>query len=266
MKVPENNNGIAIFMCDITGKAAEPWVEAGYHVILIDPQHPAGINTEGRITRVGCIISDALDYLGAVIRTGRVVFAMGFPPCTDVAVSGSKHFEAKRAKDLHFQTRAALVAKECQMIGALAGCPWGFENPVSVFSSIFGKPQHIFSPEQYTNICIADNYTKTTCLWAGGGFVMPEQDMHPKVAEAIAYVIAACGRRLAKPKVREKLGTVALVDEWYPDDRIHKCAPGPDRANIRSASPLGAFTAIYLANAPHLKAAANDNGKAIATA
>jgi hypothetical protein len=44
-----------------------------------------------------------------------------------------------------------------------------------------------------------------------------------------------------------------------PDDRIHKCPPGPERANIRSATPLGFAKAVFLANAPHLKRPANDN-------
>ena len=212
---------IAIFLCDYTGKAAQPWVDAGYEVVLADPQHPAGIHTDGLVTRIGCIITDCLGYLGAAIRSGRVVFVMGFPPCTDVAVSGSRWFEAKRKIDPHFQAKAALVAEQCRMVGALSGAAWAFENPVSVFSSIFGKPCHTFSPDDFTGHCAADNYTKKTCLWTGGGFVMPA------------------------PFKDSTLGK--------PDDRIHKAPPGPDRANFRSASPVGAFTAIFLANAPHLK-------------
>jgi hypothetical protein len=152
---------------------------------------------------------------------GRVVLVAGFPPCTDVAVSGSRWFAAKGAKDKHFQTRAALVAEQCRMVGMACGCPWLFENPVSVFSSIFGKPDHVFHPHQYTQLCAEDNYTKTTCLWTGGGFRMP----------------APCPDLTLGP----------------PDDRIHKCPPSEERANIRSASPRGFCEALYEANAPHLR-------------
>jgi hypothetical protein len=38
-----------------------------------------------------------------------------------------------------------------------------------------------------------------------------------------------------------------------PDDRIHKAAPGDDRAAFRSATPKGFARAVFLANAPHLK-------------
>ena len=61
-----------------------------------------------------------------------------------------------------------------------------------------------------------DNYTKKTCLWTGGGFVMP---MSNKLQELDA-----------------------------PDDRIHKCPPVPDRHNIRSATPMGFAKAVFKAN------------------
>lgn len=218
---------IIISLCDLTGHMTEPWVDAGYHAVLVDPQHAAGTHTEGSVTRVGAIITDALDYLGAVLRNGSVVFVAGFPPCTDVAVSGSRWFAEKAAKDPHFQAKAALVAEQCRMIGALSGAPWFFENPVSVFSSIFGKPQYTFNPHDFTGHCANDNYTKKTCLWTGGGFVMPQ------------------------PARDETLGK--------PDNRIHACPPSEERANIRSATPRGFAQAVFLANAPHLKAPANDN-------
>lgn len=221
---------IAVFLCDITGKMGDPWLDAGYEIVLVDPQHPSGIHTNGLVTRIGNIIVECTGYLGALIRTGRVCFVMGFPPCTDVAVSGSRWFETKRKIDPHFQAKAALVAEQCRMIGALSGGVWAFENPVSVFSSIFGKPQYTFSPDQFTGHCANDNYTKKTCLWTSDDFVMPESFKD------------------------ESLGA--------PDDRIHKAPPGPDRANFRSATPLGFSKAVFLANAPHLKLAANDNAKA----
>lgn len=43
-----------------------------------------------------------------------------------------------------------------------------------------------------------------------------------------------------------------LVTDWYPDNRIHECPPSDERANIRSATPLGFAKAVFLSNAPHL--------------
>jgi hypothetical protein len=215
--------GTAIFLCDITGKMGEPWLRAGYRIVLVDPQHPAGINVsdDGMVVRIGDIITGAMGYIGNLIRAGDVVFVMGFPPCTEVAVSGARWWDAKRAKDPYFQAKAATVAEQCRTIGVLSGKAWAFENPVSAFSHIFGKPQHTFHPHHFTRWCANDNYTKKTCLWTGGGFVMP-----------------------------------APEPSWWlgaPDNRIHDAQPGPERANFRSATPIGFARAVFRANAPHLK-------------
>lgn len=220
---------IAIFLCDITGKMAQPWVEAGYHVILVDPQHPEGVNTDGLITRVGHIIDHPVTWrvLRQAVQSGCVVFVAGFPPCTDLAVSGARWFETKRAADPAFQFKAMHVVWQCQIIGEMSGAPWFAENPVSQISSLWRKPDYSFNPHDFTGHCANDNYTKKTCLWTGGGFVMPE-----------AYRDSTLGA---------------------PDNRIHACPPSNERANIRSATPEGFARAVFLANAPHLRPAANDN-------
>ncbi len=141
------------------------------------------------------------------------------------------------------------------MVGLAAGCPWAFENPVSVFSSIFGSADYTFHPYQFTGLCADDNYTKQTCLWTGNGFKAPAENMHPMVEAAIDAVRLACGRMVPKKKAIEAIsGTsfAGLVADWYPDNRIHECPPSDERANIRSATPLGFAKAVFLSNAPHL--------------
>ena len=256
--------GIAIFLCDITGVMAKPWVEAGYDVILVDPQHPEGVTVDGQTTKVGYIINhpETWRVLREAIQTDRVAFVVGFPPCTDVAVSGTPQFARKFAADKHYQAKAALVAEQCRTVGQLSGARWFFENPVSVFSSIFGKPNSIFSPWQFTGICVNDNYFKTTCLWTGNGFAMPSLCIHPDVACATDIVFRIFGRLPADKKkmLKENADKFtdeerSIVEEFYPDDRIHKASPGANRANFRSATPEGFSRATYLANAPHLNAA-----------
>ena len=209
---------IAIFLCDITGVMAKPWVEAGYEAILVDPQHPEGVNVDGLVTRVGHVIDHPATWhvLLSSIQTGRVAFVAGFPPCTDLAVSGARWFQAKREADPAVQFKAMQVVWQCQTIGELSGAPWFLENPVSQISSLWRKPDHSFHPHDFTGYFANDNYTKKTCLWVGGGFVMPT------------------------PLVDEALGA--------PDNRIHQAPPGPDRANFRSATPEGFARAVFLAN------------------
>lgn len=204
-----------ISLCDLTGNMTDPWVEAGYRAILVDPQH--GTTTmDDHVTRFAGTIEDAMDYLGHVLRTHDVAMVFGFPPCTDMAVSGARWFEAKRAADRMFQAKAVMVAEQCRTIGRLSGAPYFVENPVSVLASAFGKPQHSFHPADYTGYEPDDNYTKKTCLWTGNGFVMPE------------------------PFKDDTLGA--------PDNRIHFASPGPERANFRSATPMGFARAVFQAN------------------
>lgn len=196
---------------------AKPWLEAGYNCLLVDPQHLTH-SKSGKLEKFAGTIIEASARISTILANEKVVFVAGFPPCTDLAVSGARWFESKRRHDKHFQAKAALVAEQCRMIGVLAGCPWMFENPVSVLSGIFGKPDHIFHPHWFTAYEENDNYTKATCLWVGGGFVMPRRNKNDQLGE--------------------------------PDNRIHRAPPSYDRANFRSATPMGFARAVFLENNP----------------
>lgn len=204
-----------ISLCDLTGNMVQPWLEAGYSAFLVDPQHGT-TRIEGKVTKFAGTIEDAMTELGELLRSGDVAMVFGFPPCTDMAVSGARWFESKRAKDAMFQAKAVMVAEQCRTIGRLSGAPYMVENPVSVLASAFGKPQHTFHPADYTAYEPGDNYTKKTCLWTGGGFIMPA------------------------PAKDASLGA--------PDNRIHFASPGPERANFRSATPMGFARAVFAAN------------------
>jgi len=196
---------IVVSLCDLTGNFVQPWVDNGYRAFLVDPQH-GETRTEGAVTKFAGTIEDALPTLGELLRTDHIAFVAGFPPCTDMAVSGARWFAAKRQADPMFQAKAVAVAEQCRTFGRLSGAPWFVENPVSVLRRVFGPASHIFNPADYTGWEAADNYTKKTCLWAGGGFVMP-------------------------PPLRDPtLGA--------PDDRIHKAPPSEERANFRGARQL----------------------------
>lgn len=207
---------VVISLCDLTGNMVAPWVDHGYAALLVDPQHGTTSLTENVLKIAGTIL-EAADVIGHLIRTMDVRMVFGFPPCTDVAVSGTRHWAEKRAKDQFFQAKAAIVAEQCRMVGILSGAPWMFENPVSAFSSIFGKPTYTFHPSDFAGYNISDNYTKRTCLWTGNRFVMPQPFRTPDLPE--------------------------------PDKRfIHWMANTPDRANKRSVTPKGFAMAVYLAN------------------
>jgi hypothetical protein len=213
---------VVISLCDLTGNFVRPWVEAGHRAILVDPQH--GRTTGGRVAKWAMTVEEALPRLSDILHYEHVIFVAGFPPCTDMAVSGARWFEAKRQADPMFQAKAVAVAEQCRTVGQLSGAPWLVENPVSVLRRVFGPADHIFDPCDYTAHEPADNYTKRTCLWTGGGFVMPAPLWDPELGP--------------------------------PDDRIHKAPPSAERANFRSATPMGFARAVYMANAAEMRAVA----------
>ncbi len=192
-------------LCDLSGVMATPWVAAGYKAVLVDPQH--GVDSDdGRVLRLAKTVEDAMPAIRDLIGDGRIAFVASFPPCTDMAVSGARWFRSKYEADPLFQAKAVQVAEQCRTVGRLSGAPWFIENPVSVLSNCFGKPQHIFEPWWFTGLCPDDNYRKRTCLWTGGGFRMPQKTVDYSLGD--------------------------------PDDRIYKAPPSSERANFRSRTPL----------------------------
>lgn len=206
----------ALFLFDYTTIMAQPWAEAGYDCYCVDIQHTPGFHREGKIIRVG---HDVQRFLWLHEDYKQASFVACFPPCTNVAVSGARWM---KDKGLGALINALTLFKSAIDICETSGAPYMIENPVSTVSTYWRKPDFTFHPWQYTGFCKDDNYTKKTCLWVGNGFVMPE------------------------PFVDESLGP--------PDDRIHKAAPGDERANFRSATPRGFAKAVFEAN--HVREAA----------
>lgn len=206
---------IVLCLCDLSGVFAQPWVDNGYRAVLVDPQH-GSYSVSGLVTKLPLTVDEASREISDLVRGNRIAFVAGFPPCTDMAVSGARWFNRKYALDPLFQAKAVMVAEQCRTIARMSGAPWFIENPVSVLSSVFGKPQHVFNPWQYSGFCSEDNYVKKTCLWTGGGYIHPA------------------------PRVQPGLGK--------PDHRIWTAPPSADRANFRSRTPLGFSRAVYAAN------------------
>lgn len=154
----------AIFLFDRTGNMAKPWAEAGILCYCVDLQHEKGERRDGNIVYVG---ADARFW--RVPHCVRVVFVSCFPPCTHLAVSGARWFKGKGLRLLAESIELFAVSAElCEWSGA----PYLIENPVSVVSSHWRKPDYTFHPWHYAGyLCDheKENTTKQTCLWIGGG-------------------------------------------------------------------------------------------------
>lgn len=199
-------NVIALF--NRTDTMLAPWAAHGFTCYSVDTQHPAGETREGNIIRVG---ADVRHWLPP---REPIAFVAAFPPCTHVAVSGARWFRGKGLRALSESVELfARAAELCEWTGA----PYLIENPVSTISTYWRKPDFTFDPCDFAGYegGAGDTYTKRTCLWVGGGFVMP----------------------LARPR--------AAVNS-----RMHMLPPSAERADIRAATPPGFAAAVFEANAP----------------
>lgn len=83
---------------------------------------------------------------------------IAFPPCTHLAVSGSRWFKQKIAdgRQQHaIDFFMSIANADCERIA--------IENPVGVMSSAWRKPDQIIHPYEY-----GDPVSKKTCLWLKG--------------------------------------------------------------------------------------------------
>jgi len=190
------SKGIVISLYDFTGEALRPWAEAGYSCYAFDIQHPK----EGRVDQGICYqYADLHDHEALnkihdefsdrqLMGGPSVVFGMAFPVCTDMAVSGAAHFKRKAEVNPSFQIEAVSYAMWCAKLFNSMKVPYFVENPVSVLATKWRKPDYSFHPYEYGGyirddeaahprwpeyIAPRDAYKKKTCLWTGGGFVMP---------------------------------------------------------------------------------------------
>ena len=127
--------------------------------------------------------------------------AIFHPPCTHTAVSGAKHFEAKWLDG----RQAAAISFIMALVRRSMHIPRvAIEQPVSILSSHWRKPDQIIQPWQFGH-----GETKTTCLWLRGlPLLVPTNVVEGREA------------------------------------RIHKMPPSDDRAEKRSESYTGIAEAM----------------------
>lgn len=203
--------GTVISLCDRTGNMVRPWAEEGYVCYCLDIQHPHPGNREE--VGNGVVYKTHFNVLGKLNLALPPAIVFAFPPCTHLAVSGARWFQAKGMDAL---IEALTVVNACRRICESSGAPWMLENPVSTLATYWRKADYVFDPCDYAGYLDTDEdaYTKKTCLWAGGGFVMPPT-------------------RRVTPVYGSKM---------------HRMGPSVDRAEKRSETPRGFARAVFEAN------------------
>lgn len=215
-----------VFLCDRTGIAARPWREAGFRCIAVDVADVGAVALEEGVTRVVCDVRKFPAVLG------RPYGVMAFPPCTDLASVGSVWWDSKgEAALLH----ALAVADACLRFAVRSRADWWLvENPSGRMSRYWGPPDHVFSPHEFGGYLIpsGDAYTKRTCLWVGGSFVMPERRPVQPAEGSLVAVVSSVDRRDETPRgfaraVFESMQPAESFPAWLPFPAADSCRPPP---------------------------------------
>ena len=184
-----------LLACEESGTVRDAFTALGHEAVSCDllPSRTPGVHYQ----------DDVRDIL-----YGAWDLVIAFPPCTDLAVSGAKHFEAK-LRDGRQQASIDFF-----MLFTKLQCPWAIENPVGIMSTVYRKPDQIIQPWMF-----GEEATKTTCLWLSG---LPLLKPTQIVGKGERHVTKG-GNSLPK---------------WY------NLPPGPDRARIRSTTFKGIAQAM----------------------
>lgn len=172
------------------------------------------------------------------------------PPCTHLAVSGSRWFKDKKTEQ---QQSLDFVARLlCAPVKHIA-----LENPVSVISSKIRKPDQVIQPWHHGHC-----ETKATCLWLKNlpkltptDIVVPEWAV---CADGSIHLSAKGKRDNPTHFLTGRIRVLSGVqkEQW---ERIHREPPGPDRWKIRSKTYKGIAEAM--ANQWTLATRPNEKGQ-----
>ena len=134
-----------LIACEYSGTVRDAFLAAGHQALSCDllPTEIPGPHYQGDVRD---ILEDDWDLM------------IAHPPCTHLAVSGARHFAAKRASGVQDEA--------LEFVRVLLNAPIdriALENPVSIISSRIRKPNQIIQPWQFGH-----GETKGTCLWLKG--------------------------------------------------------------------------------------------------
>jgi hypothetical protein len=222
---------------DRSGYMVNPWAQKKISRVTVDME--SYLPSSNANVHFNADLSDPTveAYITEYLEENRCRFISGFPPCTDLAVSGALRWKGKAEKDPLFQEKAFNLVKVVVRIADCLNVPYCIENPVSRLSTMWRKPDYIFHPCDFGGYLSEDDvhpdypdyipprdaYTKKTCLWVGNGFIFPEK-------KPIEPITVKSGSSYSSPQYA-KLG-----------------GKSEKTKRIRNATPRGFAQAVFEAN------------------
>jgi len=175
-------------LCEFSGTVRDAFIRRGHDAISCDllPTEAPGPHIQGDLREH--------DWSGYDL-------IIAHPPCTHLAVSGSRWFKDK-------QPQQAEALEFVRWIMALPVPRLALENPVSIISSRIRKPDQIIQPWQFGH-----GETKATCLWLRG---LPKL-VPTNIVEGRAAKVHKCPPGPDRWKIRSKTyqGVAeAMADQW----------------------------------------------------
>jgi site-specific DNA-cytosine methylase len=130
--------------CEYSGRVRQAFRNMGHDDVwscdLLDSEDGSERHIKGDVLN---IINDGWDLM------------IAHPPCTHLAVSGARHFAAKKESGVQDEALEFVRLLMNAQIDKIC-----IENPVSIISSRIRKPDQIIQPWQFGH-----GETKKTCLW-----------------------------------------------------------------------------------------------------
>lgn len=172
--------------CEFSGVVRDAFIKKGHDAMSCDllPTESPGPHYHGDVREV-------IDYPWDMM--------IAHPPCTHLSVSGARHFDQKRMDGRQQQGVSFFMMLVNSRIPKKA-----IENPISIMSSLYRKPDQIIHPWMFGH-----GETKATSLWL---FCLP------------------------------KLQPTNIVDGR--DNRIHRLPPTENRSKLRSITYQGVADAM----------------------
>lgn len=226
-----------LIACEESQRVCTEFRKKGHRAFSCDIQESSGGHSEWHIK------SDVIPLLNGNCefqlengntekQHGKWDLIIAHPPCTDLTVSGARHFEKKRQNG----SQRKSIEFFCQFLNC--DCDkLAIENPIGIISGLYvldyfpdlcekynipQRPSQIIQPWMF-----GDNYSKSTCLWLKGlPNLIPEVTEKPEI-EYYVWV--------------DKYGRVKRQDKFYTDALK---LPPEERAKVRSKTFPGIARAM----------------------